>query len=211
MNIDRKNVRAGLMVAFGAVLAVASLSDPTMARAETSPTTETVKLEVKATIPARCGFTDVPIVPTGKRDVTRQTTIDMPFKVDCNQPFTIRMSSGNGALKYVGTGDRFGFLDVKPYEVSLELGLSNAEKITRSCSSATLNPASAASAGEGMGVGCDFYGTARRSGLSSQAAIAASDAAPSLLRVSWTDASSTRRLLAGAYQDTLTIVVEPRS
>ena len=212
MNIvlGRKNVRAGRAglggTLTGALMFAISVAASTQSHAET----EHVRLDITASIAPRCGLVDLTNVQLPRADVTVAASMDVPFKVDCNQPFVIRITSGNGGLRLIGEGNSFGFVTFKPYDVKLDLGLSNEPNISRTCASAALNTATAASAGEGMGMGCDFFGTAVRSGLSSGNAIAAGDAAPSNLKISWRGGSQ-GRMLAGSYQDTLTIVVEPRS
>jgi spore coat protein U-like protein len=208
--LGRKNVRARNTIVvslLGKALAFCAFS---FASGAAAASVETVKLDISASIPARCGLIDLAKAPLTAADLTQDASMTLPFKVDCNQPFVIRMSSSNGGMRYLGEGDSFGFMTFKPYEVALDVGLSGGSSLSRSCGSTALNPSSAAAAGEGMGVGCEFYGTAFRTGLSSGDAIAASDAGPSSLKISWRGASI-RRMRAGSYQDTLTIVVEPRS
>ena len=200
-------MRAGMIVTLSALSGVLSVAMPSLARADG----ETVKLKVLANIPARCGIGQAPDATTASRDVNAAVSFEMPFKVDCNQPFIIRVASANGALRAAAEGDSFGFLTLKPYEVGLEVGLSGSPSLKQSCFSASLDRRSAGAAGEAMGVGCPFFGVSGRAGLSSDQAIAASDAALSFLKISWSAVGQSRRLLAGSYQDTLTIEVVPKS
>jgi hypothetical protein len=195
----------------GIWLAIVAVN-PNFAHAQTGPSNpaDSVKLKVVAQIPARCGIVDIPTPPAGAVDLLSSGSFDMPFKVDCNQPFLIRMSSSNGGFALVREGSRFGFGDFKPYDVELNVGMNDQTNLVDTCSSQLLNVALAPSSGEGVGMICPFYGTAPRRGLSSGERISTRDAASSNIKISWAEQGATRRLLAGSYKDTLTIAVEPR-
>jgi hypothetical protein len=186
--------------------------NPNIAHAQTAPRNpvDAIKLKVVAQIPARCGIVETPAPPAGAVDLLTSGSFNMPFKVDCNQPFLIRMSSSNGGFALTREGTRFGFGDFKPYDVTLNVGMNDQTNLVDTCSSQLLNLALAPSSGEGMGMNCPFYGTAPRRGLSSGARISTRDAASSNIKISWSEQSGARRLLAGSYRDTLTIAVEPR-
>ena len=211
MRQERKNMRFRKIIAVSSAVAGLTFVFSESAQAADAVFGDRVRLQVSANIPSRCGISEAPVVPNIIHDVTRRTSIEMPFKVDCNQPFVMSLTSKNGGFRAEGGVNQFGFLGFTTYNVDLKLGLNDDSVVTRSCGSASLNPASAASSGEFVGLGCDFYNTDRRSGLSSGNAIATAESANSSLKISWSDASASRRMIAGSYQDTLTIVVEPRS
>ena len=210
----RKNVRAYATSILGVLLCAASLVLPNAVSAKSfDKSFEKVTLEVMATISGRCGFSEAPTLPTQRYDVTADVEINIPFKVDCNQLFNVRIASTNGGMQAMRTGADYGFATFRPYDVALTLGLSNADSISRECSSPALSarPSLVLGGSGRQKIGsCEFFGTVKKSGLSSGSAIAASDAKMSELKISW-DAATGTRMLAGVYQDTLTIVVEPRT
>ena len=172
-----------------------------------TPTTDTLKIDVTASISERCGVQALgPRVKDGGR-IDRATVLAFNFKLDCNMPFKIGVAAQNGALRLVSQNnaqsDPAGFSVMKKYNVGLSFmtdqdGLIDAGD----CASEKLNASDPT---------CKFYGAQPGMGFSpgrQTTAIGREGA----LTISWDgeDAEPVRHA-AGAYQETLTIVVAPRT
>ncbi len=163
-----------------------------------------VEIDVLARIVERCGFQQKPDATPHSLDLSRSGTTSLDFKVDCNTPFAIGVSSAKGALSSLRTGDANGFRTRLPYQVGLKLNTSGSALTPRDCSSDSLSPTSA------PGTGCAFFGDATVQGLSSEQHIAIGE--EGRLTISWPDPDTGGpRLIAGALSDTITITIGARS
>lgn len=173
-----------------------------------SDVNDEVRVKVQATITPRCGFESEPVDPTGKPDIEANTTIEIPFQLDCNTPFRIAVQSTHGALRHIGTpvqagsAETNGFAYTKGYDVGLTLGTSAGPRTPADCRSEQLRAGAQSQR-------CEFFGTAPGEGYSSVNDISVGQS--SSLTVKWSGTGAGPRHLAGDYQDTLTIFVGPRT
>ncbi len=165
----------------------------------------TVAIEVIARVVERCGIgaTAHTNRPLG---MDRVQSFALGFNLDCNTPFRIGVSSRHGALRLVSAADDATMLDgfgiEKPYAVELSFGTDRLGNVVAgSCSSAALRDS------QGK---CPFFGQAgERSGFSAGAHETAIQRQGQLL-ISWAAIEGgSRRLVAGDYEDILTVDVVP--
>ena len=171
------------------------------AAAASSPTTQVgdpqaVTIDVTGTVAERCGFSTPPTSQAALGDLTSPGTLSLPFTVDCNTPFRIRAMSSNGGLKTHSPGAA-GFTNTLDYNLQLQLS-TDAGALSATCDAGAL---------AGGGGDCAYYGNCAGQGLSSGEGVALK--APAALKFDWTPPP--KRLVAGTYTDTVTIVVEARS
>ena len=171
------------------------------AAAASSPTTfvgdpQTVTIDVTGKVAERCGFSTPPADQAALGDLTAPGSLNVPFTVDCNTPFRIRAMSSNGGLK-TRAANATGFTNTLDYNLQLQVG-TDAGALQATCEAGAL---------AGGGGDCAFYGNCAGQGLSSGEGVALK--APGALKFNWTAAP--KRLVAGTYTDTVTIVVEARS
>lgn len=165
---------------------------------------DTVRVDVTAAVPSRCGFKTAPSGMTSAASIETAQSIPFDFVLDCNAPFAIGVKSANGGLAFQGTRDESGFAFEKGYRVGLSMQTSAGDVQAEPCQAAQLT-ATAASADR-----CGFFAAAAGEGLSSGEAVAIDQTGR--LTVSWTGrASSEPRAAAGSYQDTLIITLGVRS
>lgn len=172
---------------------------------------DAIRIDVTAKIAEHCGISrDTSAADSIVPDLDKAQQLRFPFKIDCNTPFAIGVSSQNGALRLLGNGADAargdngqlpdGFSGEKAYSVSLIVTTDGSQMVSEACSSRMLT---------GRNGKCEFYGREAGSGLSSgrRTAIRREGA----MLVSWTGGEDAVRRAAGAYQDILTVVVGPRS
>lgn len=172
---------------------------------------DSIRIDITATIVERCGISrDASAADASAPDMDKAQQLRFPFKIDCNTPFAIGVSSQNGALRLsesdsaarsaVDGRSADGFANEKAYDVALNVETDGAPMQSDACSSRTLT---------GKGGKCAFYGTESGSGLSSGKRTAINR--QGALTVSWKAGDDGVRRAAGSYRDTLTVVVGPRT
>lgn len=148
-----------------------------------------VSLELIGAIESRCSITRLDgEVALG--DISKPGEQEVHLAVDCNEHFGYHLASANGALTHLSTSlkpDRF--LTQQPYTIDIEIPTTG-HTIQDTFYSTDLGPDSVASASfSDSGGGLAFSQTAT-------------------LRLAWT--APPTPLLAGAYQDTLTLTLGAR-
>lgn len=170
---------------------------------------DSISIDVTASIAQRCGVSDVPSGAAATTpDLDHAQNLSFGFNIDCNTPFAIGVSSQNGALvlqdgrdaRSSETSD--GFSREKEYSVALAVETDGAPLNSDFCSSAELT-------GKGKGKSCEFYGREAGTGMSSGRRTAIRRNGSVVVR--WNASDRGARRAAGTYQDTLTVVVGPRS
>ena len=175
-----------------AVLA-AALGAASPALGEDGPA-DSLTFDVTGEVAQRCGFKTTPAGSLSLGDLGQAGSAVLPLLVDCNTGFRVRMTSANGSLAAQRPSSVFG--NSLDYQVRFQVG-TDAGPLESACAASALRH-----------VGCAQYGpTAGAGGLSSGDAIAIDEAGA--LTIDW--AAPTEVLTAGAYSDTLTIVLEARS
>jgi len=157
---------------------------------------QTLTVDVTGQVAGHCGFSTPPADHPVLGDLSAAGSLTVSFAVNCNTPFRVRAASANGGLK-TSSAAADGFANLLDYSLELQLG-TDAGGLDATCN------ADALVSGAG---GCAFYGASAGEGLSSGQGVSLN--ATGALKFDWTTAP--RRLVAGAYSDTLTIVVEARS
>ena len=150
-----------------------------------------LSLDLTGSVPSRCGFLKAPDSSASLGDLENAGSVALGFTMDCNAPFDIKLRSGNGALSHVGQQPA-----PNPFLASLDytVGLSVATDL------APVGDACAASA---LGSQACSFGD----GLSSHDGV--SIGTDGSLTLSWTPPA--QKMLAGSYQDQITITVEVRA
>jgi spore coat protein U-like protein len=172
-----------------------------------APTSDSLSIAVTATIAPKCGIGPSGAAAGSVPDLEQAQTLNFDFKLDCNSPFAIGVSSQHGALRLKSTQnlnagtDSQGFSLEKEYQVALSVQTDAGSLEGGSCGSKALK--------DGTG-SCSFYGVSPGSGLSSGQRTAIDRTGT--ITVSWPASSgSDPRRAAGEYQDTITIVVGVKS
>jgi hypothetical protein len=148
-------------------------------------------LNLTGAIAPHCGFSSSPEASVALGDLGTNGSLSVPFTVDCNALFDVKVASSGGALTNADvTAAPESFATRLDYTV----GLSVATDL------ATVSGACAVSA-------LSATGCALGSGLSSGNGVAIGTAGA--LTLSW--AKPALKPVAGNYQDRLTLVVEVRS
>jgi len=148
-------------------------------------------LDLTGTVQSRCGFAAAPAQDTTLSAVDTAGQIALPFKLDCNAPFAVKISSVNGALSHVGAVSAPPtFATSLDYIVALSVN-TDLVPVSGRCAASTLSSqacsfAAGLSSGDGVGIGTD-----------------------GALIVTWTPPA--QKLVAGSYQDSLTVTVEVRT
>jgi hypothetical protein len=187
-------------------IASAAVTAPSVAHA-TSPHGAKVEIDISAQLVGRCGIETVgPRTNEGDR-LDRDTTVVFAFELDCSTPFRIGLAAQHGALRLAGAAagapSLDGFAIRKPYDVGLrfktdQVGMQDAG----SCASESLTASSPS---------CRFYAARAGEGFSPGEDVTAIQQ-PGTLQVSWSgEEPGGARLAAGNYEDTITIVVGPRT
>jgi hypothetical protein len=189
---NASEARTALVGTIGLALAVLAPST-TCAAPENGPA-DSLKLVVQGEIPKRCGFKTAPLAVINLGVLDDGGSVEIPFVVDCNTGYRIRMQSERGALEAAQASSVFP--NRLAYDVSVYVGTDGAD-LTAGCASENLRSG-----------GCQLHGAVVGSGgLSSGDAISIDEAGA--LKLEWQAPASV--LTAGSYSDTLTIVVEGRS
>jgi hypothetical protein len=162
-----------------------------------------LKLALVGRIRSHCGFTTMPPQSANLNDLAEGGSLELDFKLDCNEGFAVGVASANGGLKHVSSSDGgdahiHGFATAIDYDVALAYQTDQG----------TVSGRCAASSLAAVAPTCDFYsanGSCR--GLSSGDGIAKD--APGSLTLHWSPPAHAR-LVAGNYKDTITITVGAR-
>lgn len=148
-------------------------------------------LDLTGRIATRCGFATAPAVTANFGDLAATGSLALPFKLDCNTPFEVKVASSNGALA------RSEPIDAPaPYTAKLDYAIAlsvdtDLATVAAQCMAGALTASSCAlgaglSSGDGVGIGT-----------------------AGSLTLSWTPPVKT--LVAGSYRDQITLTVEVRS
>ncbi len=173
----------GLACLSGLIIAASLLGDVSPTRAE-----DQVQLELIGTREPRCGIADLEgHLDLGRLD--RAGTSTITFTVDCNTPFGYALTSRHGSLVPLSapSGDAEAAV---AYQVATHIQTSGGLPLSDACPSASLLEETQS---------CTLSNSGN--------AIALSE--PASITVSW-QASGTRVLPAGLYEDYLTLVLSPQ-
>ena len=116
--------------------------------------------------------------------------------INCNQPFRIRATSANGAIKSAAVIAP-NFTNALPYSLKADVPLDGGAVVSATCASASLVTGQSSCA----------LSPASSGGLSSAAGIATNKTAT--LTLAWTIPVLPTRLIAGSYTDTITLSIAP--
>lgn len=133
------------------------------------------------------------VTPLPPADLSVKGQIQGTATLNCNTGFVVKVTSANGAAKSSAAISR-GFVNELPYLLSFYLK-NPSHILAVKCGSATLVAGQSACALSPAGTG-----------LRSDAA---SFNKTATLSVAWNPPSDKRHLIAGSYQDTITLSVEP--
>lgn len=183
----------------GAIVSGAAAAKP--------PSGDSLKIDIEASISERCGISALGAKSKDGGRIDTAASVSFNFRLDCNTPFRIGVAAQNGAMQLVLTEPApthsDGFATRKAYVAGLAFntdqdGLVDAGE----CDSAKLSAAQA---------DCGFYGDRPGAGFSAGRRSTAIGTEGSLT-VRWPGSEAdTARLAAGIYEETLTIVVGPRT
>lgn len=189
---------ADALRAFAAVWGVVALFWCNAAAGHDEPLT----VELTTHVPPRCGFVAGSLVgQSGMPDLEKAARFNIRVKLDCNTPLAFGLIAARGQLTNLDASpDNSSFAFAKPYLVSVALETDLGTVHSDRCSSTDLV----------LGGSCPFTGAGPGEGLSSLRGIAINRDA--VLTVEWPDQSAMgKRMAAGRYRDTLTMVVGPRA
>lgn len=161
--------------------------------------TDSVEVEVTATVTERCGFAPSPaLVLNATGDLEDAHTQNLVLRVDCNTPFAVSATSEGGRLTNRSASDDLsGYAFDKVYGLSLSLDTDAGQVRSGRCLSTALME----------GGDCVL---AQPNGLGSGGGVAIGRDAT--LTVDWPAQSTLgRRLAAGDYSDTITISIAARA
>lgn len=155
-----------------------------------------VRIEVRAQIVGRCGFSASPGDAMRDLRIDVAQTITLPFVVDCNEPFRIGVESAHGAVLRQDGASASGFRTARTYETELRVETDSGTMTPGACSSSSL-AASAPTL-------CAFAQGNAEGGVASGEGIAIDR--PAELIVRWPDADQDGpRFAPGRYSDVITI------
>jgi hypothetical protein len=164
---------------------------------------DSVSFDLSASIANHCSLTRVGTNTSPESVILANGSVSLNFTLNCNSPFKYSLSSGNGFLKYTGmnptiSGNSDIILKEAPYKTTFKATLEDGDiaEINQICESAYLkaSPARCNSSN-------DFAtsGTSVAINKSASLTISLDNYNPPLL--------GGQPLLAGTYQDTLTLRV----
>jgi hypothetical protein len=148
-------------------------------------------LDLTGTIPAHCGYATLPPATANLGNIANAGSVALPFLLNCNVPYAMRVSSSNGALlRTPAQAAPDGFAASLDYSVSLvvdtDLLPASAQCTSPQLTSSSCILATGLQSGDGISVGAN-----------------------GALTVSWL--SSQQRLVAGSYRDQITLIIEART
>lgn len=161
-----------------------------------------VDILVSGAIPERCGFARLaPAQRSITPDLETAQTLSFSMPLDCNTPFAVGVTAERGALTNITSRpDGSGYAFSKVYGVRMTLDTSAGAVQSARCASTEIV----------AGGSCAFASDQPGRGLGSGGGIAAPGGVT--LTIDWPDqAGLSRRLAAGDYSDTITVVVGARA
>jgi len=161
---------------------------------------DALTLDLRGHVASHCGFQTPPPKSVDFGDLTVAGSASAAFTLNCNAPFRLRISSANGAMALQNPPQAapVGFDQSDPYQLAVSFATDLGAVSSGACDSSDLKTSSGR---------CPCYGAGPGQGLSSGDGVSiGKDGAVSL---SWS--APRTKLVAGAYADTITIVVEVRS
>lgn len=153
-----------------------------------------VSVQAKGKIDGSCSLVAATAFPTANFAASGSGTATAA--VNCNQPFKIRATSANGAIKSAAATAP-NFTNALRYSLKADMPLDGGSVVSATCESATLTAGQSSCA----------LSPASSSGLSSGAGIATNKTAT--LTLAWTMPTPPTRLIAGNYSDTITLSIAP--
>lgn len=158
-----------------------------------APTVLTLALQ--GTVPTHCGFKSAPAQTATLTSLEQSGTLALPFTLDCNSTFDIRVASSNGGFKLADRDAAApqGFLSTLDYDVAVSFA-TDMGSVSDHCAASALT------------AGCGLYGTVAGQGLSSGDGVGMDE--DGAITLTWSAPS--QRLIAGQYQDVITVIVEAR-
>lgn len=179
-----------LCVSIAAVVGCAFAQDDVP---DTTGAPKTLKLDLIGTVPGHCGFKTSPRTDAALGDLATAGSSALTFTLDCSTPFDVRVSARRGALTHIGAVSASAeFAQTLDYDVSLSI-VTDLGSVGSHCAANTLASGATCalatqglSSGNGVAIGTDGS-----------------------IAVSWTTPAA--KLVAGSYQDALTITVEART
>ena len=191
---SRLGIRLTVHAVFVGILA-------TLCTATAHARSDSVDIDIAATIRARCGFhAGTPASVDAPRDLETAAHLSVAVGLDCNTPYAIGVTSEHGALINTdASDDGSGYAFRKRYNVSVALETDRGMVRSEPCNSDALV----------AGGDCSFASSVSGRGFGSGRGISVGRNA--IITVDWPSQTALpRRLAAGRYQDTLILVVGPR-
>jgi hypothetical protein len=161
-----------------------------------------ITLDLTGRVPAHCGFKSQPASSVEVGDLTRSGSVAIPFRLDCNSNFAVKISSANGGLRPASEGRQphrpapSGFVDNLAYDLDLNVDTDKGP-VADHCKASEL----------ASGDGCRAAGGGHFRGLTSEGGVAIDRQGGLVLN--W--AAPAGHLVAGRYEDTITVTVEART
>ncbi len=150
---------------------------------------DTMQIGITGNVAPSCGNGSIPLA-LDAGDLTKAGSVKFAFTVDCSAPFQYTMQSQNGALRFVNAPDGASAASTEvSYDVQIRIPLTPAGAIDDTCNSAAIKQGA---------ISCTFADSGQK--------IAPSQTVTG--QISWQ--ASGEQLLAGKYQDQLTISVSAR-
>lgn len=153
-----------------------------------------VSVQAKGKIVGTCSLVAATAFPTASFATNGSGTATAA--VNCNQPFRLRATSTNGAIKSAAVIAP-NFVNALSYSLKADMPLDGGSVVSATCASASLAAGQSSCA----------LSPASSGGLSSGAGIATNKIAT--LTLAWSVPPLPTRLVAGNYSDTITLSIAP--
>lgn len=153
-----------------------------------------VRIDMRGEVAPRCELSRRPVFAE-RMDLNHDGDLQAGFGVDCNAPFTLRVTSGAGGMAALDATP--GAASLVPYELAVEVGTDGGRRDLGWCASEQLVESGAA--------GCAFGG-ARAWSSEGDTAIDRTGA----LRLRWQGRSEAALPALGRYGDAIVIELEVR-
>ena len=145
-----------------------------------------VKITVEGSIVASCAINGM-AASANLGNISQAGSLSVPFTIDCNAPFSYALKSANGGLKHQAVAAApSGFSVLLPYSVQTVIATNSGAGINQTCTSANVKDGA---------VTCPFANSGNAVAINQ----------PGSLGLSWS--ASGQPLVAGSYQDVLTLTV----